>query len=183
MMCNSPPRIDNRSFSDFDDAVTCEKAHGACCKNHVKMCPVRAVVVNIISDFAEKEAFRLEDSLCFGCKGLIEEGDVIAALSTSFDADPESAAKVLMAITTLVGDMGRIVDNDVHACGRERHAHIVANDQRAVADINVQPNNAALTSPPKTAMIHGGVKDSFWRLVRVERKHALDELGILPVPN
>ena len=53
-----PPGVNDRPLSDFNDAVARLKADGDSCQNYLHMGPLITVIMNIVGNLAEENAFR-----------------------------------------------------------------------------------------------------------------------------
>jgi hypothetical protein len=64
-MCPLPFGVHDGSLSDLDDAVTWDKL-GTCCGLHeIDVGPLKAMVMNVIGNLAEKDAFWKKHAIGF----------------------------------------------------------------------------------------------------------------------
>src|SRR5262249_10807872 len=77
VMRRLPARIDDRSAPDLDDAVAGTESHLSSCLDEVKMCPLIAMTVHVIRDFAKQDAFGPQNSIRLRRKGGIHEGKTV----------------------------------------------------------------------------------------------------------
>lgn len=63
-----PTRGNNRGFSNFDNAITGAKTNLSGAFNKIKVCPLKAVSMHVIGNFAQKDTFRFESAIRFSGK-------------------------------------------------------------------------------------------------------------------
>jgi hypothetical protein len=64
-MCSLPLWINNRTLSDFNDAVTRGEADFPGCIYQLDVGPLIPMMVDVIGDLAKQHALRLQDSIRF----------------------------------------------------------------------------------------------------------------------
>ena len=62
-MGNFPPRVDDWTLSDFDDAVTSVETRFGGCLNEIDMCPLILVIMDIVGNLAEKYTLVLKSTI------------------------------------------------------------------------------------------------------------------------
>ena len=71
VMRGLPLRGHDRSLSHFHDAVAGREADLGCCFNQFDVCPLKSVPMHVVSDLAEQDALRSEDTIRFGNKSRV----------------------------------------------------------------------------------------------------------------
>ena len=77
MVGRLPLRIDNRSLTNFDDAVARGETDAPRRCHHVNVSPLQSVVVDVVGYLAKQNTFRLKDPVCLRCKPRIRVGEVV----------------------------------------------------------------------------------------------------------
>lgn len=113
MMRNLPFRVNYRAFPNFDDAVTCREPSSAASMNQIDMSPLIAMVVNVIGNLAQQDAFIHQNAMSFGHECRIRVCEAVAMLLWRATAQSEPDIEIFGLVTPLVRDMRRIVNNDI----------------------------------------------------------------------
>ena len=113
MMGGLPPWVDDWPLTNLDNAITGLEPHFFSCQDKFDMSPLVAMVVNIVRNFAKKNAFGFQDSIGF----LNEWWESVRKRVSHFfrRAGPQAkpGVEILFPVSTLVGDMWGIVDHHV----------------------------------------------------------------------
>lgn len=97
-----PSWVDNRAFSYFDYAITSLKTNAARCLHKVDMSPLVPMVVDVVGDFAEQNAFGLQNPVGFLHEGRISVGESVAILFWRAMTQSKARVEVLLFVTSLV---------------------------------------------------------------------------------
>src|SRR3712207_5308365 len=90
----------------------------------VDVCPLSAMIMDIVADLTEEDAPRLEDPVGFRREGRTEMGEAVPGLRPGLQHEPKACVEVLLLVPALVRHVRGVVDDHIHALGRERHAGV-----------------------------------------------------------
>lgn len=80
MVGSFPFGVYDRPLSYFNDAVAWAKADTIGCVDQINMGPLVAMVVDIVTDLAEENSFRLQNAVGFSQEGRICVGEIVPVL-------------------------------------------------------------------------------------------------------
>ena len=149
-----PLGVYDRSFSHFDDAIAGFESCHSGRLNKLHMRPLVTVIVNVVGDLAEENAFRLQDSKSLFNERGISVREVVAQFLWGTITETKAGVKILGFVFPLIRDMGRIINDHVKRAVAEGHSRVIRNNRRLVLLLDVQANDAALAVAPETASIH-----------------------------
>src|SRR5215510_7960404 len=130
------------------------------------------MVVDIVRDLAQQNAFRTEDPESFPAERRVKVGEVIALLPGRSHAESEASGEVFLLVPSLIWNMRRVVYDYLKSAVLERHRCIVADNGRAMRGLYVQANNFAVGPSPDAAPVYSGVEDQGGRRLWIEGQHA-----------
>ncbi len=168
-----PLGVYDRTFPDLHDAVTRLESDLPCRLDQVHVSPLILVVMNIVSNLAQQNAFGPQNPIGFFEKRRIRVRERVAMFLRRPLAKPEARVEILQSIPPLVRDMWRIVDDHVHNPAPEGHVHVVTDHRRPVATLHIEADHSPLTPSPEAPYVYRGVQDSFGASFRVEPQQAL----------
>ena len=115
-----PLRVDDRSLPNLDDTVARAEANGARGLDEIDMGPQVAVIVNVIGDLAQQDALGFQHAVCFLDERRVSVSERVALFLRGSKAQAESRVEVLGPVSSLVGDVRRVVNDRVEENGAER---------------------------------------------------------------
>ena len=119
VMSSLPLGINDGPLANLNNAITWQKASSARRVNEFDVCPLIAMMVNIIADLAEEQPLGLKDPVRFFQEWWKRMRKRIVVLFRRPDNKSESPIKILSFVLSLVWNMGRIVNDYVKAAGFE----------------------------------------------------------------
>lgn len=81
MVGDFPFRIDNGTFANLHDTVTGAEAHPRRRLKQFNVCPLEAMIMNVVGDFAEQYSLRFQYTIGFSDERGVEVRQVIAMAS------------------------------------------------------------------------------------------------------
>src|SRR5690242_15844182 len=114
------------------------------------MCPLVPMVVNVICYFPEQETFIPKHTIRFADKGRECVRKRVLVFFGRAKYKSKSCSKIFFVVFALVGNVRRVVYDNIKATIPKRHRSVVRDQSRTVPAINVHPNNWALTALPKS---------------------------------
>ena len=84
--------------------------------------------------------------------------------------------EVLLVVLALIGDVRRVVHDDIQGLITEGHFRVVGDHIRVVKNLDIQAQNRPLGAPPEPAAIDRGIQNQLWTLARIKRQHVFQEL-------
>jgi len=128
VMCCFPLRVNDWTLSDLDDAVAREKSDPTCCLNQVNMCPLVAMIVNVVADFAEQDSFGLQHSMRLPQEWRIGVHETVPVLLCRSKHQAKTDIEVLRLVSPLIWNMRWIIYHYVEDVILKRHAGVVTNE-------------------------------------------------------
>lgn len=178
-----PSRIGDGSFPYLDDAVAWCEADFCGGANDLDVCPLIAMPVDIVGNFAEQDAFLPQYT-----KGFVQERfervrQIVAAFDRRLHDKAESILKVFRLIAALVGNVGRIIDYHVERLVVAGHIRVVSQNIRRVRRINIHADYLAVAAAPKTPCIYRCIQDVARGFLWIKAEHLFQQLRIIAVPH
>ena len=119
VMSSLPLGINDGTLANLNNAITWQKASSARRVNEFDVCPLIAMMVNIIADLAKEQPLGLKGPVRFFQEWWKRMRKRIVVLFRRPDNKSESPIKILSFVLSLVWNMGRIVNDYVKAAGFE----------------------------------------------------------------
>ena len=127
-----PFGVYNRPFSHFDDAIAGFESCHSGRLNKLHMRPLVTVIVNVVGDLAEENAFRLQDSKSLFNEWRICVREAVAQFLRGTITETKAGVKILGFVFSLIRDMRRIINDHVKRAVREGHSRVIRNNGRLV---------------------------------------------------
>ena len=178
-----PLGVHDRAFSHLDDAVTGDEAGRVCGLDHVKMRPLEAVVMDVVSHFAKQQTFGDKDPESFVRERRVKMPEVVSCRLGRPHVEPKPSGEVLLPIPALIGNMRRVVHDNVEDPASEGDLQIRSLDGRPDPPLKIEADDAARAPTPEATRVHGGVENPRRWPARIEAEHGLKEVAVFPVPN
>jgi|SRR5579859_1596765 len=137
VMGSLPFWVDDWPLANFHDAITSGQTYFTRSVYEFDVCPLVAMVVNIVSDFTEPQPFRLQYtvSLFQERRKSVRESVLIPFRGAQDQA--ESRIEVFGPVPALIRNMGWVIDYHVKRPIAEGHTGVVGNYRGAVTRFNV----------------------------------------------
>jgi hypothetical protein len=141
-----PLRVNDGPLANLDNAITGNKSGLPCSVQQFHVCPLVPVVVNVVRYLTHQNALRAQDA-----KSLPEERwkgvrKRIPVLFRGAHYKPKALVEILSLVLPLIGDMRRVVKDDVEVLVRGKHIRVVADHIRVEARVNVHPDDPAFAA-------------------------------------
>lgn len=113
MMRDLPLGIDDRALAYLDNAIAGSEANILSGFYQLHMCPLVAMIVNVISDFREQYTFIPQYAMGFPHEGRVCVGECVAVFLRGPFAQAEPLVEILGTVTPLVGNVRWIIYYDI----------------------------------------------------------------------
>ena len=141
------------------------------------------MVVNVIGDLAKQDALGFQHAVGFLDERRVGVGKSVALLLRGSKAQAESRVEVLGLVSSLVGDVRRVVNDHIEENGAERHFGIVTDHGRAVGWFDIHADDGTLAASPEAAAVHRRVQYSLWTFAGIEAEQFFQEFGVFSCPH
>lgn len=178
-----PSGIHNRTFADFDNAIAGSETGLSSGVYKVNMCPLVAVMVDVIHNFAEQNTLVFKNSIRFLSERRVGVRKGITPFLWRLPAQAKPLVKILLLVSALVRDVRWVVNHYVKEGIPKRSRGVIRHDGRAVVSDVVNANNSSGTTTPKSTSVQRGVEDSLGFFPRIRLQHHLQDLGVLASPH
>ena len=155
-----PFRVDDGAFPNLHNAIAGGEPNRFRGIDELNMCPLVAVMVNVVRDLAKQYTLVLKHAKCLPQEQWESVGEGVAILLGRLQDETKSLIEVLFVVLALIRDVRGIIYNDIElAFPKEVHIRVVPNDVWFILWIDVKPNHWALASFPKPSSIDSSIQN------------------------
>ncbi len=183
VMGRLPLRINDGAFTNLDNAVTRDETSISGCVDKFDMSPLIPMVMNVVSELAQQNAFFSQDAVCLSGERRERVRKRVAVLLGRLQHKAESLIKILLLIFPLIGNVRRVVHNHVEVAIWKRHIRIVPNHIGIKSGINVHASYRSFAAAPKSTSGYSRVQNLLGPFSGIELKQLFNKFSIIPVPH
>ena len=168
-----PLRVDDRPFANLHYTVTGHEPYFACSIDQFDVCPLVPVVVNVVGDLAEKNAFFLQYAMRATHEWWerVREGVMIFLRGAQYQT--KARIEVFLIVPTLIRNVRRVVHDHIETPVPKWHCCVVAHQARPMPRFDIQSDDRPRAVPPEAPSVNGRIENSPRLSARVEFEHSL----------